>query len=47
MDECFIPAGYHCYYEDAVKKGYSGVAIYSKHKPKKVIRGYGDKEFDD
>ena len=46
-DEIFSPAGYHCYYEDAVKKGYSGVAIYSKHKPKKIIRGYGDKEFDD
>ena len=46
-DETFSPAGYHCYYEDAVKKGYSGVAIYSKHKPKKVVRGYGDKEFDD
>ena len=46
-DEIFSPAGYHCYYEDAVKKGYSGVAIYSKHKPKKVVRGYGDREFDD
>ena len=40
-DECFSPAGYHCYYEDAVKKGYSGVAIYSKRKPDKVIRGFG------
>ena len=46
-DPMFTPEGYHCYYEDAVKKGYSGVAIYSKHKPKKVIRGYGHKEFDD
>lgn len=46
-DECFSPAGYHCYYEDAVKKGYSGVAIYSRQKPKKVIRGLGIKEFDD
>jgi exodeoxyribonuclease-3 len=45
-DSVFSPAGYHCYYEDAVKKGYSGVAIYSKHAPKKVIRGYGDPEFD-
>lgn len=45
-DECFQPAGYHCYYEDAIKKGYSGTAIYSKHKPKKVVRGYGDPEFD-
>ena len=46
-DGCFTPAGYHCYYEDAIKKGYSGVAVYSRQKPKKVIRGYGDKEFDD
>jgi len=46
-DEMFSPAGYHCFYEDAVKKGYSGVAIYTRHKPRKVVRGYGDQEFDD
>lgn len=46
-DDVFSPAGYHCFYADAVKKGYSGVAIYSKHKPNKVVRGYGDQEFDD
>ncbi len=46
-DQVFSPAGYHCYYEDAIKKGYSGVAVYSKHEPRKVIRGYGDQEFDD
>jgi hypothetical protein len=45
-DEIFSPAGYHCYYEDAEKKGYSGTAIYSRHKPRKVIHGYGDEEFD-
>jgi exodeoxyribonuclease-3 len=45
-DECFSPQGYHCYYEDAVKKGYSGVAIYTRHKPNKIVRGYGDAEFD-
>jgi len=45
-DEVFSPNGYHCYYEDAEKKGYSGTAIYTRHKPKKVIRGYGDAEFD-
>ena len=45
-DEVFSPTGYHCYYEDAEKKGYSGTAIYTRHKPKKVIRGYGDPEFD-
>lgn len=46
-DDCFTPAGYHCYYEDAVKKGYSGVAIYARQKPVKVIRGFGIAEFDD
>lgn len=35
------PEQYHCYYYDAEKKGYSGVAIFSKSEPKKVIRGFG------
>jgi len=38
-DEVFHPEGYHNYFFDAVKKGYSGTAIYSKEKPKKVIYG--------
>ena len=46
VDPIFFPAKYHCYYVDAEKKGYSGVAVYSKHKPSKVIRKYGDDEFD-
>ncbi len=46
-DDCFSPAGYHCFYEDAVKKGYSGVAIYSRQEPTEVIRGFGEREFDD
>ncbi len=45
-DACFQPDDYYCFYEDAIKKGYSGTAIYTRHKPKKVVRGYGDKEFD-
>ena len=45
-DEVFSPTGYHCFYEDAEKKGYSGTAIYTRHKPKKVVRVYGDPEFD-
>ena len=45
-DKLFAPPGYHCYYEDAEKKGYSGVAVYTRHAPKKVVRGYGDPEFD-
>lgn len=46
-DPCFAPDGYHCYYEDAVRKGYSGVAIYSRHRPDAVVRGFGVAEFDD
>ena len=38
-DELFSPSGYHCYYEDAVKQGYSGGAIDSRHEPQKVGRG--------
>jgi exodeoxyribonuclease-3 len=40
--EDFYPKDYHCFYFDAMKKGYSGVAIYSKQKPDKVIRGLGE-----
>ncbi len=39
--EAFNPKGYHCYYFDAEKKGYSGVALYCKTKPDKVITGLG------
>lgn len=33
--------GYHTCFFDAEKKGYSGVAIYSRHKPRRIIRGLG------
>ena len=45
-DPIFHPHGYHCHYFDAEKKGYSGVAIYSRRKPERVIAGYGSREFD-
>jgi exodeoxyribonuclease-3 len=45
-DGVYCPDGYHCFYEDAEKKGYSGVAIYTRHEPRRVVRGYGDPEFD-
>lgn len=38
--------GYHSYFSEAYKKGYSGTAIYSKFKPKKVTGGIGIEEFD-
>jgi exodeoxyribonuclease III len=39
--EMHAPAGYHGYFHYAEKKGYSGVAIYSKAKPDAVIEGLG------
>jgi exodeoxyribonuclease-3 len=45
-DPMFRPDGYHCYYSDAEKKGYSGVAVYSRQKPLDVITGFGSREFD-
>jgi len=46
-DEIFCPKGYHCYYNDALKKGYSGVAIYSKKKPDKIITTLGWEHADE
>ena len=42
------PNGYTSYWNwPAGKKGYSGVAIFTKQKPEKVEFGLGDKRFDD
>lgn len=40
--ELHFPKGYHAYFLDAEKKGYSGVAIYCKQEPDRVIRGLGE-----
>jgi exodeoxyribonuclease-3 len=40
--ELHYPAGYHAYFFDAEKKGYSGVALYCKTEPDKVTRGLGE-----
>ena len=42
----FTPRGHHCEWLHAERRGYSGVAILSRRKPDKVIRGFGSKEFD-
>jgi exodeoxyribonuclease III len=39
-------AGLKGHFHFAEKKGYSGVAVYTKHAPSDVIVGYGSKEFD-
>ena len=40
-DPSFFPQGFHCDYFDAVKKGYSGVAIYARQKPINISKGMG------
>lgn len=40
------PAGYHAYFSTAQKKGYSGVAVYTKIEPKSVSESIGEKEMD-
>ncbi len=43
----FEELGYHMYWYPAQKKGYSGVAIFSKQKPLHVEYGCGEKKYDD
>jgi exodeoxyribonuclease-3 len=45
-DRVFRPRGYHVYFHDAEKKGYSGVAIYSRQAPDRIVEGIGWPEFD-
>ncbi len=40
------PDGYHGHFHYAEKKGYSGVGVYSKQAPDRVIIGFGDPQFD-
>ncbi len=40
------PPGYKSYFSSAEKKGYSGVAVYTKKEPQKIEKGFGIKKFD-
>ncbi|MCX8086064.1 MAG: exodeoxyribonuclease III [Rhodocyclaceae bacterium] len=40
------PDGYHGYFHFAEKKGYSGVGLYARQPPARVIEGIGNEEFD-
>ena len=42
----FEPEGYYQYWNSAIKKGYSGTAIFTKHKPLSVRYGLGIEEHD-
>jgi len=47
-DPMFRPDGHHCFYRDATtKKGYSGVAIYTRREPDEVRTALGWAPFDD
>ena len=41
MEQAYLLPGYERYFHDAQKKGYSGTAIFCKHKPLKVHYGLG------
>lgn len=45
-EKLFVDLGYHCYWFSAEKKGYSGVGILTKVKPKEVMIGMGSDFFD-
>jgi exodeoxyribonuclease-3 len=38
--------GYRRFFCDAERPGYSGVALYTRHEPDRVVRGFGVDEFD-
>ncbi|MCO5198311.1 MAG: exodeoxyribonuclease III [Anaerolineae bacterium] len=47
LDEALLaPPGYHTYWASAEKRGYSGVALFSKTKPVSVQIGLGIDQFD-
>ncbi len=44
--DTYHPAGYRCYYHDAERKGYSGVALFARREPDEVRTGLGWPECD-
>jgi exodeoxyribonuclease-3 len=44
--EMLAPDGMHAFYHCAEKKGYSGVGIWSRHAPDRVVEGFDGGEFD-
>jgi exodeoxyribonuclease-3 len=45
-EELREPNGYSAYFYPAKKSGYSGVAVYTKREPGKVVEGIGVEKFD-
>ncbi len=44
--EFLAPHEFTGYFQHAVKKGYSGAGLYTRHEPDDVIIGFGSAEFD-
>ncbi len=44
--EPFHPPGWHAEWHPAERPGYSGVALLSRRRPDRVVRGFGSAEFD-
>jgi exodeoxyribonuclease-3 len=45
-EQMLSPGGYHGYFHYACKKGYSGVGLYCRDAPDRIIEGLGIAEFD-
>ena len=45
QDELLAPAGYHVTWNPADRPGYSGVATFSKKKPRTTMLGFGSEEY--
>lgn len=45
-DDLLRPKGYHTYWSQAEKKGYSGVATFTRLEPASVTHGFGIEKFD-
>ncbi|MEQ8230685.1 MAG: exodeoxyribonuclease III [Gammaproteobacteria bacterium] len=46
VEEIRAPGRWHTFFHDAEKKGYSGVALFSRHEPDNVTYGLGFDDFD-
>src|SRR3990172_757343 len=47
ITDAMRPKGYHAYFSCAQKKGYAGVALYTRREPDQVHAAVGSKEHDD
>ena len=45
-DKLYHPKSFHCHYLDAERRGYSGVAVFTRERPDAVIEGLGWPDVD-